>query len=401
MKEENKEKKDNKKIIHIEFEEENEKLEIKDRQKDILKAIVEEYISTALPVSSGEILKKYNMDISSATIRNEMVELEKSGLIEKPYLSSGRIPSEIGYRYYVDNLIKTEDLSLEEVKYIKEAMDFKKNELENLSKTVIRTISELTHYTALALEPSKEDDIISDIQFVYLKSNLLMVVLITRFGIIKESIISFEENIDIKTLKNIENIFKKRILGLRLKDVNEKIAEEILKSIEEGIEIARRIIKAINLSLRKMQQIEVEGANKTFRLPEFKEGDTAEKFLDLLDDKETLIKVFNETNRDSKEGGISNIEIIIGDENEEESLKDFSVIKLEIGEENKPKEKIGIIGPKRMNYKKVLEILKSFSKLFGKKETEKEDEKIKENKKNEKNIKEKDKKDKNNKNKKT
>lgn len=373
-----KEKKENKrKKIHIEFEEEKPEVKIKDRQKEILKAIVEEYISTALPVSSGELLKKYDMNISSATIRNEMVELEKYGLIEKPYLSSGRIPSECGYRYYVDNLIKTEVLSIDEAKYIKEAMEVKKGELENLSKTVIRTISELTHYTALALEPSKEDDIVSDIQFVYLKSNLLMVILITKFGIIKESIISFDEKVDVKVLKNIENIFKKRMLGLRVRDVNEQIADEILKSIEEGIEIARRIIRAINVSLKKMQQIEVEGASKTFRLPEFKEGDTAEKFLDLLDDKETLIKVFNETSKESKNNGISNIEIIIGDENEEEALKDFSVIKLEVGEENKPKEKIGIIGPKRMNYKKVLEILKSFSKLFGKKDEKEEDNKNK------------------------
>ena len=340
---------------------------IKDRQKEILKAIVEEYVNTALPVSSGEILKKYKMNISSATIRNEMAKLEKSGLIEKPYLSSGRVPSEIGYRYYVDNLIKTEDLSIDEVKYIKSAIQNKKSQLENLSKAVMKTISELTHYTTLVLEPSGKDDIVANIKFVDLKDNLLMVVLITSFGVIKESIIAFDKDVDKDTLKNIENIFKKRMLGVKVEDLNEKISNEILNSIKEGIEIAEKIIKAINISLAKMQQIKVEGASKTFKLPEFREAEAAEKFLDLLDDKEKLIKIFNnkkEIELDAE--SFENIEIIIGEENEDEDMKDFSIVSLEIGEKGKAKEKIGIIGPKRMNYKKVLEILKSFGKIFNK-----------------------------------
>lgn len=358
--------------------EKNKKEEIKKRQKDILKAIVEEYVNTALPVSSGEILRKYDMDISSATIRNEMVELEKIGLIEKPYLSSGRVPSEMGYRYYVDNLIKEENLSKEELEYIKKAMQNKKKQLESVSKTVMKTISELTHYTTVALEPSVKDDVVSNIQFVYLRENLLMVILITSFGIIKESVIAFEQNIDTNILKNIEGIFRKRMLGVRIKDVDEKITEEILKSIKEGIDIAEKIIEAINLSLKKIQQVKVTGASKTFKLPEFREGNTAEKFLDLLDDKEKLIQIINETNDPKGElFGIKNIEIKIGEENEEEDLKDFSVIKIEIGEENKPKEKIGIIGPKRMNYKKVIEILKSFENVF-KKGSDKENKESKE-----------------------
>lgn len=350
--------------------EQSKKEEIKKRQKDILKAIVEEYVNTALPVSSGEILRKYDMDISSATIRNEMVELEKIGLIEKPYLSSGRVPSEMGYRYYVDNLIKEENLSKEELEYIKKAMENKKEQLESVSKTVMKTISELTHYTTVALEPSGKDDVVSNIQFVYLRENLLMVILITSFGIIKESVIAFDHNVDTNILRNIEGIFRKRMLGVKIKNVDEKITEEILKSIKEGIDIAEKIIEAINLSLQKIQQVKVTGASKTFKLPEFREGDTAEKFLDLLDDKEKLIQIINESNEECGEFyGIPNIEIRIGEENEEESLKDFSVIKIEIGEENKPKEKIGIIGPKRMNYKKVLEILKSFENVFKKEES--------------------------------
>lgn len=340
--------------------------EIKDRQKEILKAIVEEYVNTALPVSSGEILKKYNMNISSATIRNEMVELEKNGLIEKPYLSSGRVPSEIGYRYYVDNLIKTEELSYEEIEYIKKAVENKKHELETFSKTVMKTISELTHYTTLVLEPSGKDDTVSEIKFVPLKDNILMVVIITAFGVIKESIISLEENINIETLLNIENIFRKRMLGLKIKNLDDKITDEILKATKDGIEIAEKIIKAINISLAKMQQVKVEGASKTFRLPEFREIEAAENFIDLLDDKEKLIEIFNKKQAKQNKESFENIEIIIGEENEEECMKDFSVVKLEIGEVGKPKEKIGIIGPKRMNYKKVLEILKSFGKIFNK-----------------------------------
>ena len=124
-----------------------------DRKKRILQAIVDEYIATAEPVSSGAITQNYDLDFSSATIRNEMAELEKRGYLDKPHTSSGRVPSAKGYRFYVDELLKDDNISVEEIKYIQSKLSQKVNEIEELTKVATTTLSEITHYTSVAVGP--------------------------------------------------------------------------------------------------------------------------------------------------------------------------------------------------------------------------------------------------------
>ena len=139
-----------------------------DRKKRVLQAIVEEYIETAEPVSSNALISKYNLECSSATIRNEMAYLEKNGLLDKVHTSSGRVPSAKGYRYYVDELLKDDNISLEEIKYISDKLETKVNEIEDLTKITANTISEITHYTTVAIGPKASEQIIQEIKFVLL-----------------------------------------------------------------------------------------------------------------------------------------------------------------------------------------------------------------------------------------
>ena len=126
---------------------------MEERKKKILQAIIDEYIQTAEPVSSGALVNKYGLDCSSATIRNEMAELEKTGYLDKPHTSSGRIPSAQGYRFYVDELINEDDISIEEIKYIQSKLETKVNAIEDLTKIATSTLSEITHYTSVAIGP--------------------------------------------------------------------------------------------------------------------------------------------------------------------------------------------------------------------------------------------------------
>lgn len=121
------------------------------RKKEILQAVIDEYINTAEPVSSATLVNKYGLDYSSATVRNELAELEDNGYLDKPHTSSGRVPSEKGYRFYVDELINDEDISLEEIKYIQNKLSAKVNEIEDLTKIATTTLSEITHYTTVAI----------------------------------------------------------------------------------------------------------------------------------------------------------------------------------------------------------------------------------------------------------
>jgi len=156
------------------------------RKRKILQAIVDEYINTAEPVSSGSIVQKYGLDFSSATIRNEMADLEKSGYIEKTHTSSGRIPSALGYRLYVNELIKDDNISLEEIKYIQSKLSTKVNEIEDLTKITSQTLSEVTHYTSVAVGPRAEEQKIQEIKFVLLGTRMLMAVILTDTGMVKE-----------------------------------------------------------------------------------------------------------------------------------------------------------------------------------------------------------------------
>jgi len=175
-----------------------------DRKKKKLQAVIDEYVNTAEPVSSGTIVEKYNLDCSSATVRNELAELEKKGYLDKTHTSSGRVPSEKGYRFYVDELIKDDNISTEEMKYIQTKLDSKINEIEDLAKITTTTLSEITHYTTVAIGPKTDKQIIEEIKFVLLGTRMLMVVIVTDSGLVKETIIKYDEDITRKSGRNIK-----------------------------------------------------------------------------------------------------------------------------------------------------------------------------------------------------
>lgn len=147
-----------------------------ERKKKVLQAIVEEYVNTAEPVSSNTLTSNHGLNCSSATIRNEMADLEKAGYLDKTHTSSGRIPSEKGYRYYVDELLKDDNISLEEIKYISSKLETKVNEIEDLTKIAANTISEVTHYTTVSIGPKTTSQLIQEIKFVLLGARMMLAV---------------------------------------------------------------------------------------------------------------------------------------------------------------------------------------------------------------------------------
>ena len=329
-----------------------------DRKKIVLKAIIEEYISTAEPVSSGAIVEKYIPDCSSATIRNEMAELEQLGYIEKPHTSAGRIPSVKGYRFYVDELLNDENISLDEIQYIKEQLETKVNEIEDLTKITTNTLSEITHYTTVAIGPSSSTNIITDVRFVLLGSRLLMVVILTDNGQIKETVIKYDEDITQNQVNGLDNIFNNRLRGKPLEKIDKPMEEYILSAMNNQVNVIKPIIDQMNRVIEARNDIYLEGANKVFDFPEFKKIETAKNFLSILDTKEEMLEVLNS-------GIAKDINVYIGDENEREELKDLSIITFKHTAFGKDLGTIGIIGPKRMDYSKVISIMKYINKKLN------------------------------------
>lgn len=327
------------------------------RKRKILQAIVEEYIETSEPVSSGSLVQNEELNCSSATIRNEMAELEQIGFLEKPHTSAGRIPSQKGYRYYVDELLREDNLSRKEIEMIKEMMETKVNRLEDLTKIATTTLSEITHYTTIAIEPNVSNHTIIDIKFILLGTRVLMAVILTDSGIIRESIIKFDEDLTQEQIDDLTYIFKNKLVGKPLEKIDGPIEEYIVAEMKTGIKIIEKIIEEINKLLEDSKTY-IEGANKVIDMPEFKKQDMAKDFLNVIDAKDIIADVINT-------GMAKDINVYIGSESEREELKNFSIVTFNHLLDGKDIGTIGIIGPTRMDYSKVISVMKYISKKLN------------------------------------
>ena len=331
---------------------------LNDRKKKILQAIVDEYVDTAEPVSSGVLCEKHGIDYSSATIRNEMAELEKEGYLSKVHTSSGRVPSAKGYRLYVNELLKEQNLSLEETKFIKSQLENKVDEIEELTKITTNTLSEITHYTTVAIGPRTNEQIIEEIKFVLLGSRMVMCVIVTDGGLVKETIIKFNEDIREEQVQNLNSIFNSKLKRKPLEKIDKPLEEYIFSELNYSIEVIKAIITQINKIIEEEEKIYYEGANKVFEQPEFQNVKMARNFINILDRKDLVMDLLNSEFTDD-------INVYIGDENADDDLQDFSIITFKQRINDKEMGTIGIIGPKRMDYSKVIAIMKYIKGLMG------------------------------------
>ena len=331
-----------------------------DRKKKVLQAIVEEYINTAEPVSSNALITKYDLNYSSATIRNEMADLEKKGLLDKMHTSSGRVPSAKGYRYYVDELLKDDNISLEEVKYISNKLETKVNEIEDLTKITANTISEITHYTTVTIGPKTDEQIIQEIKFVLLGSRMLLAIIMTDTGMVKETIIKFDEDITEKQVETLNYMFNNKLKGQPIEKINKPLEEYLYQEMSDMVKVIKPIIEQIKKVLFEENKIELQGTRKELDLPEFNSLQVAKNFMNILDEKELIADMLNS-------GFAEDINVYIGGEGEgeEEKLKDFSMVTFKHKVGNKDLGTIGIIGPKRMDYSKVISVMKYISKKLN------------------------------------
>ena len=342
------------------------KKDLDERKKKVLQAIVEEYINTAEPVSSGSITKGHGLDYSSATIRNDMAQLENIGFLDKPHTSAGRVPSAEGYRYYVNELLKEDNLTLEEIKYIQNKLKIKVNEIEDLTKVATTTLSEITHYTTVAVGPKADKQIIEEIKFVSLGQRMLMVVIVTDTGLVKETIIKFDEDITESQVDTLNNLFNTRLRGKPLSKIDKPMAEYIFSEVHYSIGIMNAIINQINKIIEEENNnIFLEGAKRSFDLPEFKSMKVAKNFINLLDAKDEMLEIFNS-------GEAEDINVFIGNDDENSNLKDFSIITFKHTLGDKDLGTIGIIGPKRMDYAKVISVMNYISKKLNEDNNKKE-----------------------------
>ena len=331
-----------------------------ERQKELLKEIVESYIKTAVPVGSKSLCEKFNC--SSATIRNEMANLENLGYIEKNHISSGRIPSEEGYKYYVDNLMKPKELTGEDVLKLQTIFSNKELEISDAIEKCVDIISDITNYTSIILGSSSKDNALQQVSIIPLQDNKIVALVCTDKGIVENKQFTLSENTLINEIVKTSEIINKMLIGTPINEVSQRLEFDIkpiiAKKVKQYEQVYSIFYDAFNDFAKNTTNVHMSGQIKLLHQPEYKNNEDVKRILSKFEDEKMIKKI---------ESNDSGINVYIGDDNDFD--KDVTVIKTTY-HKNGEEGTIAVIGPKRMEYDKVIAILKYISENLTDKENE-------------------------------
>lgn len=330
-------------------------MEVLDERKEkILHAIIQNYLETGEPVGSRTISKATDLNLSSATIRNEMSDLEELGYIVQPHTSSGRIPSDKGYRFYVDHLIADKE---REVTEIKEMMIEKTEKMEKVLKQVVKILAANTQYGAMITAPSVRKNRLKFIQLSAVDDHQILSVVVMEGNIVKNKIIQVEEALDNETMLKLNMLLNTNLNGLTVNEINLALITRMREQagIHEGI--VAQVLNSVAETIQEDEDLEVytSGATNIFKYPELSDTQRASELISAFENKRELADLLTESGDDAGTG----IQVYIGDESPLQTMKDCSVVTATYELGDGVKGTIGIIGPKRMDYEKVVDNLKS------------------------------------------
>ena len=326
-----------------------------ERKKKILQAIIRNYLETGEPVGSRTISKYTDLNLSSATIRNEMADLEELGYIVQPHTSAGRIPSDKGYRFYVDYMMEQKD---KEVYEMKEMLVERQDKMEQILKKVAKFLAQNTQYATMISAPSHRGNKLKFIQLSRVDYNQLLAVIVVEGNVIKNHIIPVAEELSDETLLKLNMLLNTTLNGLTIQEINLGMVTAMKQQAGVHSDIVSEVIDAVADAIKAEEDLEIytSGANNIFRYPELADGTNASHLINAFEEKDSLTELVYETLANEEETGI---QVYIGEEAPVKGMKDCSVVTATYELEEGMKGTIGIIGPKRMDYDKVVGTLRS------------------------------------------
>ena len=334
------------------------KMELHSRKITILNPIIKTYLHTGEPLGSRTISKYSDLKLSSATIRNEMSDLEEMGYIIQPHTSAGRIPSDKGYRFYVNQIMEEKETEVTEVKSL---MLQRVDRLELVLKKLVQLLASNTNYAAMISGPRYHQNKLKFIQLSKVDEKKLLVVVVVEGNIIKNTMISIPDPIRDEEVLNLNILLNSRLNGLTIEEINLGVISKLKEEAGPHGQVVELVLDQVAEAIRAEEedlQIYTSGATNIFKYPELSEGDKASRLLSTFEQKDALQELIDDVNS-NEQTSESGIQVYIGDEMPVQSMKDCSVVtaNYELGEGIRGT--IGIIGPKRMDYEKVLTTLKN------------------------------------------
>ncbi len=330
-------------------------MQLDERKMKILQAIIRNYLETGEPVGSRTISKYTDLNLSSATIRNEMADLEELGYILQPHTSAGRIPSDKGYRLYVDKMMEDKEREIDEMK---EMLLEKEDKMEHLLKQVAKVLAVNTNYATMITTPQIHHNKLKFIQLSRVDANQILAVIVVEGNVIKNTMLSVNEELDEETLLKLNILLNTHLNGLSLEEINLGMISAMKQQAGIHSDIVGDVIDAVAEAIKADEDLEIytSGTNNILKYPELADKQKASELINTFEEKKLLTELVQDSL--SEENG-TGIQVYIGDETPVQSMKDCSVVTATYELEEGMKGTIGIIGPKRMDYDKVVGTLKT------------------------------------------
>ena len=330
-------------------------MRLDDRKWKIFNAIIKTYLETGEPVGSRTISKYADLNLSSATIRNEMADLEEMGLIVQPHTSAGRIPSDQGYRMYVDYLMEQKD---KEVKEMQDMMIQKQDRMEAVLKQVVKVLANNTNYATMISAPQYHRTKLKFIQLSIISETQLLAVVVAEGNIVKNKMLNFEHGLNNEMLLKLNILLNTALNGLAMEEINLGLITKLKEQAGIHSDVVSKVLDTVAETIQMDDEMEIytSGATNIFKYPELSDSSKASELINAFEEKKELASLVAESMAQTSDTGI---QVYIGNEAPIQNMKDCSVVTATYELGSGIKGTIGIIGPKRMDYEKVVDSLKT------------------------------------------
>ncbi len=334
---------------------------LSERKKLILRAIVDAHVENGEPVGSKYLTQSGIITCSSATIRNEMAELEAMGFLEQPHTSAGRIPSEAGYRFYVDSLVERYRVTSSEVENLRETLRVKQAQLDNILDSAMRLAAKMTNYTALAVRPRISSMTVKKYELVQIDPRQLVLVMVTAGGAVRTQNLVCEAPVTDEAVRKLAALLNMRLTGITGDQISLPIMMEMESVMGEYAFLVSPVVKCIcqTISAASGGELKVEGMNKLLAYPEFYDIGKLRDMLAMFERKDELVGLISGETAPMMPSGVSEngVQVYIGSENPVIIMDSSSLVFKPVKQGDRTVGALGIIGPTRMNYKKVISMI--------------------------------------------
>lgn len=327
-------------------------MDLNERKLKILQAIIQDFVSTAEPVGSRTLSRKYELGVSPATIRNEMADLEEMGYLTHPHTSAGRMPSQKAYRLYVNELMSRHEIPQDEKDAIADELYSNVQELDRTIEHAAKILSNITNLTSFAMTPKKDQDVLKFINLLPVDERTIVLMIVSETGRVSNLALKVNDGYDEETLALLA---KNMTYTYRGKTISEALTMDIIENVHSDMEAMGRLSKTVMPSFMKTLEdmlnvnLYMDGLTNIFNIPEYNDIDRAKMFMELIDKKEEFTKTLIQ-----RDDGLM---ITIGTENDDEQMQDCSLITATYHVDGKLVGKLGVIGPTRMKYSEISSVI--------------------------------------------